>query len=272
MNSNLMKRAATGLVFVAVLISSVWFGPYTFAGLFFVVGLLALVEFYTLAAKGGFFPSRYGGLIIGACVYLLNISVFMGLWSSRILTLQLPLFLLLLIIELFRKKSQTAGNSMFAVGGIFYIVLGLACFVAIGFITGVYHYQLPLGFLVLLWMSDTGAYLIGSVFGRHRMLERISPKKTWEGFFGGLLVCLSVAAQLPRFLPVMNALEWMGLALVIVVFGTLGDFVESMFKRNVDVKDSGNLLPGHGGLLDRFDSLLLAGPVAYAFLVLVVFS
>lgn len=272
MNRNLMRRAATGLVFVAVLVGSVWFGPYTFAGLFFIISLLGLGEFYSLAAKGGVFPARPWGLLAGAGVYILNVAVFTGLSSSRILTLQLPLFILLFIVELFRKKIPSTANAMFAAGGIFYIVLGLVCFVATGFISGEYNYQLPLGFLVLLWFSDTGAYLIGSVFGRHRMLERISPKKTWEGFFGGLLVSLSVAAQLDRFFPLMNSLQWMGLALVIVIFGTLGDFVESMFKRNVDVKDSGNLLPGHGGLLDRFDSLLLAGPFGYAFLVLVVFS
>src|SRR3546814_16400608 len=104
------------------------------------------------------------------------------------------------------------------------------------------------------------------------MLERISPKKTWEGFIGGLLICCSAAAQLARFFPVMNTLDWIGLALVVVVFGTVGDFVESMFKRSIDVKDSGRLLPGHGGLLDRFASLLLAAPFAYAFLVLLAFS
>ncbi|QEC51574.1 phosphatidate cytidylyltransferase [Anseongella ginsenosidimutans] len=272
MNSNLVKRAATGAVFVAVLVSGVWFGPYTFAGLFFLVSLLALAEFYSLAGKAGYHPHRWLGLLTGACIYLLNIAVFTGFLSSRILTLQLPLILLLFIAELFAKKEKPFTNVLFAAGGIFYVVLAFACFVATGFISGGYNYQLPLGFLLLLWISDTGAYLAGSLFGRHRMLERISPKKTWEGFLGGLLICCSAAAQMAGIFPVMNSLEWMGLALVIVIFGTLGDFVESMFKRSIDIKDSGSLLPGHGGLLDRFDSLLLAAPFAYAYLVLVAFS
>lgn len=272
MNSNLIRRAATGAVFVIILLSGVWLGPYTFTGLFLVISLLTLSEFYTVSEKGGFYPARGVGLVAGALVYVLNIAVFMGVVPSLFLSLQLPVILLLFIAELLRKKEQPVANILVCAGGVFYIVLGIVCFVATGFISGTYRYELPLGFLLLLWFSDTGAYLIGSLFGRHRMLERISPNKTWEGFIGGLLVSCSVAAQLARVFPVMNGLEWMGLALVIVVLGTLGDFVESMFKRSVDIKDSGNFLPGHGGLLDRFDSLLLAAPFAYAFLVLVAFS
>lgn len=272
MNSNLLKRAATGAVFVGVLAGCVWFGAYTFTGLFLLVSLLTLAEFYSLATKAGYRPNRWLGLVAAAVIYALNLAVFTGAMPSGLLTLQLPLILMLFIAELFAKKEKPFPNVLFSAGGIFYIVLAFACFVATGFITGAYSYELPLGFLVLLWLSDTGAYLTGSLFGRHRMLERISPKKTWEGFFGGLLICCSVAAQLAKIFPVMNSLEWMGLALVIVIFGTLGDFIESMFKRSIDVKDSGDLLPGHGGLLDRFDSLLLAAPFAYAFLVLVAFS
>lgn len=271
MNSNLVKRAATGAVFVLILVSCVWYGAYSFAGLFLLISLLSLAEFYSLASGAGYEPNRWLGLVCGAAIYGVNISVFLWDVPSRILTLQLPLILVVFIAELFRKKEKPFSNIMFTAGGIFYIVLALACFIATGFVTGQYKYEIPLGLLILLWSYDTGAYLTGKAFGRHRIFERISPKKSWEGFFGGLLICCSVAAQLGRYFLGMNTLEWMGLSLVVVIFGTLGDFVESLFKRSIDVKDSGTLLPGHGGMLDRFDSLLVAAPFAYAYLVLVLY-
>src|SRR3546814_694108 len=204
MDNNLWKRAATGGVFVLVLTGSVYLGPYTFTGLFLVISLLVLAEFYSLAQKAGYRPRRWLGLILGALVFALNLAVFTGFLSPRVLTLQLPLILLLFVAELFSKKEHPFANVLFAAGGIFYIVLAFACFVALGFVSGSYDYQLPLGFLILLWLSDTRAYLAGSGFGRHRMLERISQKKTWEGFIGGLLLCCRHAAQLARLFPVMN--------------------------------------------------------------------
>ena len=117
-----------------------------------------------------------------------------------------------------------------------------------------YNPILPLSVFIFLWMSDTGAYCIGTLIGKHRLFERISPKKSWEGSIGGAVVALIAAAILAHFFNTLNTLEWMGLALTIVVFGTWGDLTESLFKRQLGIKDSGNILPGHGGMLDRFDS------------------
>lgn len=123
-----------------------------------------------------------------------------------------------------------------------------------------------LALFVLIWLNDTGAYLIGSMLGKHRLFARISPKKSWEGFFGGLAVAVLGSQLLAALDPLYSHLQWMGLAIVVVAFGTWGDLIESLLKRTIGVKDSGNLLPGHGGMLDRFDSLLLAAPASYIYI------
>lgn len=268
MNSNLFKRAATGAVFVLVLLGGLWLGAYFFAALFLLLALAGLTEFYSLASLAGYSPGRWQGLLAGGLVFGLNVSVVLWGLPPALLALQLPLLLLLFITELYRKKERPFSNILYGAGGIFYIVMPLACFVATGFTSGTYSYEVPMGFLLLLWSYDTGAYLTGIAFGRHRLFERISPGKSWEGFFGGLLICCSVAAQVGKHFTALNTLEWIGLSLIIVVFGTLGDLVESLLKRSVGVKDSGTLLPGHGGVLDRFDSLLVAAPFAYAYILL----
>lgn len=127
---------------------------------------------------------------------------------------------------------------------------------------------LPLSVFVFLWLSDSGAYCVGSLMGKHRLFERISPKKSWEGSIGGALIALAGALVLGHFFPLLSTLEWIGLALTVVVFGTWGDLTESLLKRQLQIKDSGNILPGHGGMLDRFDSALIAIPAAVAYLYL----
>jgi len=120
----------------------------------------------------------------------------------------------------------------------------------------------------MLWANDTGAYLSGRSFGKHKLFERISPNKTWEGFIGGILLAVVIALNLEHYFGALSKWEWVTMAVIIGVFGTLGDLVESMLKRSLGVKDSGNILPGHGGLLDRFDGLLMAAPLVFFFLLM----
>ena len=127
------------------------------------------------------------------------------------------------------------------------------------------------GFFILLWANDTFAYLTGIIFGKHRLFERISPKKSWEGFFGGLVGTVVLSFLVAKLFPVLPFYHWMAVAALIVVFGVYGDLIESLLKRNLKIKDSGHFLPGHGGILDRFDSVLLAAPMVYFYLKLVVF-
>jgi phosphatidate cytidylyltransferase len=129
-----------------------------------------------------------------------------------------------------------------------------------------YYWLFPLSIFIFIWCNDSGAYCIGCLIGRHKMFERISPKKTWEGFFGGVAVAVGASVVMSNFFTVMNVWQWIGMAVVIVIAGTLGDLIESSMKREMGIKDSGNFLPGHGGLLDRFDSTLLAVPSVIAYL------
>jgi phosphatidate cytidylyltransferase len=125
-----------------------------------------------------------------------------------------------------------------------------------------------MGFLIILWSNDTGAYLSGRALGRTKLFERISPNKTWEGFIGGVLLAMGVAFGLSYWFGTLTKLEWVMIAAIIGIFGTLGDLVESMLKRSLGIKDSGSILPGHGGFLDRFDGLLIAAPLVYILLTL----
>ena len=133
-------------------------------------------------------------------------------------------------------------------------------------LSGPFHYGIVLGFLVILWLNDTGAYFVGSLIGKHKLFERISPGKTWEGSFGGVLFALLTAWGISFIFRQLNVTQWMTLAIIIVISGTLGDLVESMLKRSLGIKDSGNILPGHGGLLDRFDAVLLSAPFVFVYL------
>lgn len=264
--NNLLQRTLTGAVFVVVILFFCWYNGYAFTGLFLLVSVLGLREFYGLMERTGHQVNKWAGLCCGFLVFLLNASVLLWQLSFPVLFLQLPVILFLFIAELFRKKKQPFVNILLTAGGIVYIALGFSCFTATGFTGKEYQYEFPVGFLVLLWANDTGAYLSGRVLGRHKMFERISPKKTWEGFTGGALFSMAVSAWISAYFTLLSTWEWIGMSVLIVLFGTLGDLIESLLKRSTGVKDSGQLLPGHGGVLDRFDSLILAAPFVYAYL------
>jgi phosphatidate cytidylyltransferase len=154
--------------------------------------------------------------------------------------------------------------------GIIYIALPFSLLVPIAFLNGTYQGKLILGLFILMWTIDTGAYIFGKLFGKHKLFERVSPKKTWEGFIGGALVSIGGAFVMCHFIGILAIQHWITIALLMIIFGTLGDLIESMFKRSVGMKDSGKILPGHGGILDRFDSLILAIPIIFAYLQLFV--
>ena len=129
-------------------------------------------------------------------------------------------------------------------------------------------YAIPLSMYVFIWINDTGAYLSGVTLGKHKLFPRISPKKSWEGSIGGALATTASAFAIAHLFPFMSVAQWIGMALVVVVFGTFGDLTESMMKRHLDIKDSGRILPGHGGILDRLDSMLLAIPAVVIYLLI----
>jgi len=269
-----LTRTASAAVFVLVLLGCVWLHPVSFLVFFAFVGFVGLFEFYKLAGQLGKSPAAPAGYLLHA---LLIASLFFvealepyGL-KPYLLTLILacPLFLL---VELFKEKASLFSLPAFLLGFLYVSVpcalLILLSKAHIQVSTGkeVFVPQKVLGMIFFIWINDTGAYLVGSFLGKHKMYERISPGKTWEGTVGGALLCLASAFLMVKLFPQLALPHWLAVAGIVAVFGTLGDLVESMMKRMAGVKDSGAIMPGHGGVLDRFDSLLFATPFVFAYL------
>lgn len=259
-------RAITGFFFIVVLIGAVLLGPYLFVPFFALVATCCVYEFYRMVYSDSTKPLLGWGVGLAALVLVLIGAVLLGLLPPAILLFCPLTALLLYIAALFRKTLNPIQDVAYSLFGLLYAVLPFTFFIGLGFITTTYNAYIPLGFLILLWTNDTGAYLAGKSMGRRKLFERISPKKTWEGFFGGVLLAVIAGGILSHYFGILPLWVWIVMALIIGIFGTLGDLVESMLKRNVGVKDSGNILPGHGGLLDRFDGLLMAAPLVYLFL------
>jgi phosphatidate cytidylyltransferase len=259
-------RAITGILFVVVLISSLLLGQWTFTIFFALISLLCLDEFYKIVTKVDIKPNRLvGGLL--ATTILLSFALFRNdLISLNHFLFIVPFITLVFLHELYRKTEKPFINIAYTFFGVIFTVVPFLFFLNLGFLKGGYDFHYPLGFLILLWASDTGAYLSGMSFGKTKLFERHSPKKTWEGFFGGMALSILAAVIFSYYFQAAQPWQWITSAVIIAVFGTYGDLSESMLKRSYQIKDSGNLLPGHGGLLDRFDGLLLAAPLVYAFL------
>ncbi|MBR4297044.1 MAG: phosphatidate cytidylyltransferase [Bacteroidaceae bacterium] len=274
---NFIIRAITGLLFAAVLIGSILYNPISLIVLFSIVAALTIWEFSTIVNNHA--GASINRLISAAAGFYLVFATGwyqLDLISALDFTPYLLTLIYLLVSELYRQEENPLKNWAYAFASQVYIALPFALLSVLGlqynsFDNRVdYNFIFPLSVFIFLWMSDTGAYLVGSLLGRYfpaKLFPRISPKKSWVGSIGGGLLCLAAAWGIYTFAPgYMELWQWMGLGLTVCVFGTWGDLVESLLKRQVGIKDSGNILPGHGGLLDRFDSALLAIPAALIYL------
>lgn len=244
-------------------------GAYIFTLFYLILSLLCLAEFFTLVKTTGIRPHRTIGYIASFVLFAsVAVKYFFAL-EPKWLLVNIPLFFGIFILELYKKSEIPFSNIAYTFLGLVYAVVPFIFFYSVAFISSQYNYHLALGFFVLLWANDTGAYLFGVKFGKRQLFERHSPKKSWEGFLGGILTGILVASLLAYYFLEYGIYQWVGMAVLISCFGTLGDLVESMFKRSLNVKDSGSLLPGHGGVLDRFDGLLMAAPVVFVYLYLI---
>ncbi|UEG53989.1 phosphatidate cytidylyltransferase [Mucilaginibacter daejeonensis] len=266
-------RAITGIFFVAVMLGSFFAGPVIFSVFYGFLAILCLQEFYGLLKKAGLKPNIPLGLISGAAIYASFAALFHWDAYPEAATLHKLIFLLvlplaaILVNELYRDTETPFANIGYTYLGIILTILPFTFYHTLGFVTNTgFDAHVPMAFLIMLWANDTGAYLTGRQFGRAKLFERHSPKKTWEGFIGGILIAAVVGYILSIYFKELEWRQWVSMAIIIGIVGTLGDLVESMFKRSINVKDSGGLLPGHGGLLDRFDGLLLAAPVVFVYL------
>jgi phosphatidate cytidylyltransferase len=268
-------RAITGFFFVIVMLASVLLGQFVFVTFYLVLSAFCLYEFYTLVTQNTAKPDIAFGIIngmmlfagIAVLIFSDNITLLLSYKAAHSLLLLLPLTSAMVFIRQLYNKSETPFNNIaYTYLGIVLVIVPFTFFHALAFIKGAYDFHFPLAFLILLWANDTGAYLVGMKFGRTKLFERHSPKKTWEGFIGGIILSAGVALILAHFYKELPWNQWVSIAIIISCIGTLGDLVESMFKRSINVKDSGGILPGHGGLLDRFDGLFLAAPIVYMYL------
>ncbi len=268
--NNFVQRSLTGTVFVAVLVTAIITNQLIFSGLFFVITMLGLFEFYKLWRNGGKQPQVNLGMALGALTYLGLAALSNQLLDMRFLLLLLPLVMIVFMGELYRNKLSPFENIALTLLGVLYIAVpfGLLNFLYLS--SSNIFYILLLSYFVLLWINDTFAYLFGMTFGKHRLFERISPKKSWEGSIGGGLTTILAAWIFSRFEVSIPFIHWAVIAAIIVVTGTLGDLVESMMKRSLQIKDSGNILPGHGGILDRFDAVLISAPIVFVYVELFV--
>lgn len=278
--SGFRTRAITGLSFAAVVFGGIFFSKYTFVLLFFLIGGLCLWELFTHTMKDERPTSRQIRRLAGMVLALLPLvfidaAVIQDLpafeYLSSVAFYLLPLFLLVFIYELFTKTEQPFSNLAFIALGIFYITIPMILLTIVAFRGDMFRPALVFGMLILVWANDTFAYMTGSQIGKNKFFPRISPKKTWEGIIGGAVgaVVVSCLCSLVFQNESLSMAEWMGLGVVVAIFGPLGDLVESMMKRSLGIKDSGNLLPGHGGFLDRFDAFIFIIPFSALYLHLI---
>lgn len=269
--SNFYERLLTSIFFVVVLIGSILLSEFASSILFFFIILLCQNEFYSFYKSTEIKPQRKIGLVGGILFFLVNVLTRFLDDGSSSLFLIIPLVFLIFIVELFRKHAHPLQNIGSTTLGIIYIAVPITLLHEMSFFNGEnfkgeYDHQIIIGFFLILWANDTGAYLIGRKFGKNKFFERISPKKTWEGTIGGVALGLIAGYVSSLIFHILSPGSWMLIALLVVIFGSLGDLVESLFKRSLNIKDSGKLLPGHGGILDRFDGIFIAAPMVYTFL------
>lgn len=271
---NFILRALTAIGIVAVQVLCTYFSPFSLSGLFMLFTALAVNEFIKIVSEGGEVSVSRPIVIVGSC-YLFFAFCINSLTQNESLILFVPYLIFLLyhyIKELYSEHDNPIANLGVIMLSQLYVVLPLSLINVLAFTSfscfsaKADFFALPLSMYIFIWINDTAAYLSGVTLGKHKLFPRISPKKSWEGAIGGALATIASAFGVAHFFTFMNVWQWVGMALVVVIFGTFGDLTESMMKRHLCIKDSGHILPGHGGILDRLDSMLFAIPAVVVYL------
>lgn len=276
--TNMIVRAFTGVLFVTIMVTC-FFQPIAMVFLFALITCLSLWEYSGLVNNiEDVTINRFISTVAGVYLFLAISAVNSGFVQTNAVFMPYLLTIIYLFVsELYTKNKNAVHDLSYTMLGQMYIALPLSMINVLAFRTATdgnihFYYLLPLSVFIFLWTSDTGAYCVGSLFGKHKLFPRISPAKSWEGSIGGGTLVLvaaflvSILDQSYGNLSGLNTLQWLGLGLVVTIFGTWGDLVESLIKRTLGIKDSGTILPGHGGMLDRFDSSLLAIPASAVYI------
>jgi phosphatidate cytidylyltransferase len=263
----LRLRFGTAIIGAFLVIAGTAYSMWTYAAIFLGISILTQWEFYRLAHMDEKLPLKVWGTFIGQIFFVLTFLIEANIIELKYLLMIFPLLASVFMIKLYKKEDEKPFTSIaYTFLGIIYVAIPFSLLHIIAFATGEYSHDIIVGILLILWASDTGAYFSGIMLGKKKLFERVSPKKTWEGSIGGLLLALGMAYVLSRYFIDLNTVQWLVAAGIIVVAGIYGDLIESVFKRSIEIKDSGTSLPGHGGFLDRFDSLLLAAPFIVVFI------
>lgn len=264
--SNLTQRIITGLIYGITSIACLSLSPISFVIFFLVVMVIGLNEFYNLAHKLDYKPKRTLTTISSVLIFATSISVYsFPDYSKTLVACSILSILTIFVSTLFEKENKAFNSIASTFLAILYVALPFSLTNLIAFQNGIFKYEIILSSFILVWLSDTGGYFIGVKFGKRKLMERISPKKSWEGAFGSILFSVIGAIFISKYFTLFNTLEWILLSVIICVSSILGDLIESMFKRNAGMKDTGDILPGHGGILDRFDSIIFVLPMIYIF-------
>lgn len=266
MLNNLLVRTLSGAFFVALIVASIVLGKFYFVVSFSVITAWSIFEFHKITNHKPEIDIPHWIPVLGALLMFVSSFLYAsGILKYPIYSVYALFLMVVMIAELYRNKLNPIHNWAYFLMGQMYIALPFSLLNFILFVES-YNPIILLAVFVTIWVNDSGAYLVGITLGKHRLFERVSPKKSWEGFFGGALLALGSGYVFSLFIPELSLLQWLVFSEIIVLFGTYGDLLESLLKRTIHVKDSGTAIPGHGGLLDRFDSMLLAAPAIYIFL------
>ncbi len=274
--SNLQQRLLAGSLGAAGVISAIYYSKWAYAGVFLLIATMILLEFYSLFKKARQLdPNVWMGVLLSTWNIVGMFLYKNDYVDTRVFLMNIPFVLVIFMMELYRKKEQPFRNISVTLFGIIYISLPFMLLHEVVFSDNLatevarakgYHYYILMSLLFMIWANDTGAYAFGKLFGKTPLFKRISPNKSWEGAIGGLLFTIGFALLSAWVNPELSYLEWVIFAFIVSVAGVYGDLFESLLKRSLNIKDSGSIIPGHGGFLDRSDSLLLIAPVAYVYL------
>ena len=266
--SNLGQRVITATIGAVIIIAGSIYSEWAYFLIFGTILVFSQLEFYKLCGLDGMLPLKSFGTFIGLAIFAFSFLEEMKILPPQYYFLVFPLLYMIFFIKLYKKSDKKPFTGIaFTILGIFYVAIPFSLLNLIAFsVDNTFHYEIIIGSLMILWSSDTGAYFAGTKFGKTKLFERVSPKKSWEGSFGGAFLAIITTYFLSILFPVLPQWQWFGIAAIIIIAGTYGDLVESLFKRSISIKDSGKGLPGHGGFMDRFDGLLLSAPFIIAFL------
>ena len=259
--NNLGQRVFTALIGAAIIIFGCYWSEWAYFIIFFFICGFTILEFYKLAGLDGMLPLKFLGTTNALLLFTLSFLIERGIIGEKFLYLIFPMLAMIFLIKLYKKAEvKPFTNIAYTFLGILYVGLPFSLLNYAVFASDVYNREIVIGLMLLLWASDTGGYFAGIMFGRTKLFERVSPKKSWEGMVGGFILAMAIASLISIYFVSISKIDWYLAAMVMVIAGTYGDLVESLFKRSIEIKDSGNTLPGHGGFLDRFDGLLISIP------------